>query len=221
MHDLNLLTEKGVYPYDYMDSWGRFDECELPPKESCYSESTETHISDQDYERAKTVWSNFDIRDLGEYHDLYSAIDVLLLTDVFENFRDMCLDYYGLDPAHYYTLPNFAGDAMLLMTGVELDQIHDLDMCEIVENGLKGGMCRVSHKHIKANNKYMKAYNEDIVLSCINYLDANNLYGLAMSQKLPYGDLQWSDDINNIDGGMRCENGLHGYFLEVDLGYPT
>ena len=71
MHDLNLLTEKGVYPYDHMDSWGRFDECKLPPKEAFYSELTKTHISDQDYERAKTVWSHFNIRDLGEYHDLY------------------------------------------------------------------------------------------------------------------------------------------------------
>ena len=128
MYDLNLLTEKGVYPYDYMDNWGRFDECELPPKESFYNELAKTHISDQDYERAKTVWSNFNIRDLGESHDLYLATDVLLLTDVFENVRDMCLDYYGLDPAHYYTLPNFAWGAMLLKTGVELDQIHDLDM---------------------------------------------------------------------------------------------
>ena len=221
MHDLNLLTEKGVYPYDYMDNWGRFDECELPPKESFYSELTKTHISDQDYERAKTVWNNFNIHDLGEYHDLYLATDVLLLTDVFENFRDMCLDYYGLDPAHYYTLPNFAWDAMLLKTGVELDQIHDLDMYEMIENGLRGGMCQVSHKHIKANNKYMDSYNEDVVSSYINYLDANNLYGLAMSQKLPYGDLEWSNDINDTDDVMQYENGEHGYFLEVDLGYPT
>ena len=94
----------------------------------------------------------------------------------------MCLDYYGLDPAHYYTLPNFAWGAMLFKTGVELEQIHDLDMYEMIESGLRGGMCQVSHKHIKANNKYMKSYNEDCISSYINYLDANNLYGQAMSQ---------------------------------------
>ena len=76
---------------------------------------------------------------------------------MFENFRDMCLDYYGLDPAHYYTLPHFAWDAMLLKTGVEPDHIHDLDMYDMIENGLRGGMCQVSHKHVKANNKHMKS----------------------------------------------------------------
>ena len=109
---------------------------------------------------------------------------------------------------------------MLLKTGVELDQIHDLDMYEMIEKGLRGGMCQVSHKRVKANNKYMKSYNKDVVSSYINYLDANNLYGLAMSQKLPYSDLEWSDDIQNTDDVMQYENGEHGYFLEVDLGYP-
>ena len=88
---------------------------------------------------------------------------------------------------------------MLFKTGVELNQIHDLDMYEMIESGLRGGMCQASHKHVKANNKYMKSYDEDVVSSYINYLDANNLYGLAMSQKLPYADLEWSDDIKNVD----------------------
>ena len=81
--------------------------------------------------------------------------DVLLLTDVFENFRDLCLEYYGLDPAHYFTLPNFAWDAMLLKTGVEIDPLTDQEMYEMIEKGLRGGMCQVSHKEAKANNKYM------------------------------------------------------------------
>ena len=219
-YDLHLLTEKGVYPYDYMNSWDKFDETELPPKDKFYSELTEEHIRDEDYERAKTVWGHFNIKDLGEYHDLYLKTDVLLLTDVFENFRNMCLDYYKLDPAHYYTLPNFAWDAMLLKTGVELEQIHDLEMYEMIEKGLRGGVCQVSRKHVTANNKYMKTYNKDVVSSYISYLDANNLYGVGMTQKLPYADFQWSDDMHGTEDVLNYTNGEYGYILDVDLVYP-
>ena len=132
----------------------------------------------------------------------------------------MCLEFYGLDPAHYYTLPNFAWDAMLLKTGVKLEQIHDLEMYEMIEKGLRGGVCQVSHKHITANNKYMKSYNKDVVSSYISYLDANNLYGVAMSQKLPYADLKWSKDIKNTEDILNYDNGEHGFILEVDLEYP-
>ena len=132
----------------------------------------------------------------------------------------MCLDYYGLDPAHYYTLPNFAWDAMLLKTGIKLEQIHDLEMYEMIEKGLRGGVCQVSQKHITANNKYMKSYNKDDVSSYINYLDANNLYGVAMSQKLPYADLKWSNDIKSTEDILNYDNGEHGFILEVDLEYP-
>ena len=149
IEDLDLLTEKGVYPYDYMDSWEQFSETHLPPKESFYSKLTGTHISDKDYERANNVWEHFKIKNMGEYHDLYLQTDVFLLADVFENFRTMCIDYYGLDPAHYYTLANYAWDAMLKKTNIALEHITDLDMYEMLESGLRGGMCQVSHKHVK------------------------------------------------------------------------
>jgi hypothetical protein len=218
--DLDLLTEKGVYPYDYMNSWDKFNETQLPDKKHVYSELTGDHITDNDYDRAQIVWDKFNIKDLGEYHDLYLKTDVLLLTDVFENFRDMCMNYYGLDPAHYYTLPNFAWDAMLLKTDIELEQIHDLDMYEMIEKGKRGGMCQVSHKHAKANNKYMDNYNSDVVSSYISYLDANNLYGQAMTKKLPYKGFEWSNDINNVDDIINYKDEDDGYFLEVDLDYP-
>ncbi len=94
-------------------NWERFNETELPPKEAFYSELSNEHISNADYERAQKVWKKFNLKNLGEYHDLYLKSDVLLLTDIFENVRTMCLEYYNLDPAHYYTLPNYAWDAML------------------------------------------------------------------------------------------------------------
>ena len=203
-----------------MDSWDKFDEQKLPPHECFYSELAGGNISDKDYKKAGNVWEHFKLANLGEYHDLYLKTDVLLLTDVFENFRTMCLDYYGLDPAHYYTLPNFAWDAMLLKTGVKLEQLHDLEMYEMIEKGLRGGVCQVSQKHITANNKYMKSYNKNVVSTYINYLDANNLYGVAMSQKLPYGDFKWSNDIKNTEDILNYYDGDNGYFLEVDLEYP-
>ena len=119
--DLNLLTDKGVYPYDYMNSWDKFDETKLPKKEYFYSQLYQENITDEDYARANIVWKHFSIKNLGEYHDLYLMTDVYLLTDVFENFRDMCLNYYGLDPAYYITLPNYSWNAFLSLTGVRLD----------------------------------------------------------------------------------------------------
>ena len=117
--DLDLLTDKGVYPYDYMNSFDKFRDKELPPKNAFYSNLTECDIADEEYEKAKIIWEHFGIKNPGQHHDLDLRTDVLLLTDVFENFRDLCIEYYGLDPAHYFTLPNFAWDAMLLKTGVK------------------------------------------------------------------------------------------------------
>ena len=194
--DLDLLTDKGVYPYDYFISFDKFREKQLPPKDAFYSNLTESHIEDDEYERAQRIWEHCGIRNLGQYHDLYLRTDVLLSTDVFEKFRDLCLEYYGLDPVHYFALPNFAWDAMLLKTGVEIDPLTDQEMYEMIEKGLRGGMCQVSHKEAKANNKYMgEDYDTERPSNYINYLDANNLSGLAMSMKLPIGKLKWKKKI--------------------------
>ena len=120
---LGLLTEKGVYPYDYMNSFNdKFNDEQLPSKEQFYSRLTEEEITNDGYKKAKQIWKHFDIKNMGAYHDLFLKTDVLLLTDVFENFRDMCLSFYGLDPV-CYTLPNFAFDAMLKLTGIEIDLV--------------------------------------------------------------------------------------------------
>ena len=217
--DLDLLTDKGVYPYDYFDDFAKFREIKLPPKEAFYSRLSETHIDDEEYERAIKIWEHFGIRNLGQYHDLYLRTDVLLLTDIFENFRDLCMEYYGLDPAHYFTLPNFAWDAMLFKTEIVINPIEEQEMYEMVERGLRGGMCQVSSKQAIANNKYMgDDYDKQKPSNYITYLDANNLYGLAMSQKLPTGKLQWTKKTPNV---MEWnENDNFAYILEVDLEYP-
>ena len=220
---LDLLTEKGVYPYDYMNSFDKFNDEHLPSKEQFYSRLTEEDITNDDYNKAKQMWKHFDIKKMGEYHDLYLKTDVLFLTDVFENFRDMCLSYYGLDPVYYYTLPNFAIDAMLKLTGIEIDLVYNQDMYEMIEAGLRGGMTQTTCKKVEANNKYMGSdYDSGKESSYINYLDANNLYGLSMIQKLPYRNLKWDDKITE-DDIINYNNGRTGYILEVlevDLEYP-
>ena len=220
--DLDLLAEKGAYPYDYFTSIDKFREKQLPPKEAFYSNLTESNIEDDEYERALKIWEHFGIRNLGQYHDLYLRTDVLLLTGVFEKIRDLCLEYYGLGPANKFTLPNFAWDSMLLKTGVEIGPITDKEMYEMIEKGLRGGMCQVSHKEAKANNKYMMDdYNANRPSHYINYLDANNLYGLAMSMKLPIGKLKWIKKILTETMIMDWnENDDNAYILEVDLEYP-
>ena len=104
-NDINkfiLLLRKGVYPYEYMDSWETFDETELWNKESFYSELNKEDITDEDHAHAQKVWEVFKIKNLGEYHDLYVQSDTLLLADIFENFRELCIEIYELDPAYFY-----------------------------------------------------------------------------------------------------------------------
>ena len=219
-YDLDLLTDKGVYPYDYMNDFKKFNETTLPHKKEFYSRLGEEHIEEKDYKRAKHIWEHFNIKNLGEYHDLYLKTDVLLLTDVFENFRTKCLEDYELDPAHYFTLPNFAWDAMLLKTGVTLDLIYDEELYKMVERGLRGGMCQVSKRLAEANNKYMgDDYDETKPSSYINYLDANNLYGLAMCQKLPYKDIKFVEGFTEEDIKNWSDLSI-GFILDVDLEYP-
>ena len=142
-----LIKRKGVYPYDYMDSFQRFSEKSLPRREDFYSILNDSGISESDHSHAKEVWSTFQIRDMGEYHDLYLRTDVLLLADVFESFRSTCLEYYRLDPCHYYSAPGLSWDALLRMTKINLDLIAYLDQQLFIEKGMRGGISTITHRH--------------------------------------------------------------------------
>ena len=146
---------------------------------------------------------------MGEYHDLYLKTDVLLLVDVFENFtRKTCIQYYKLDPCHYFTSPGLSWDTMLKMTDIKLELMVDIDMFQFIEKGLRGGASYIANRYVKANNKYMKEYDEKAPSKYIMYLDANNLYGWAMSQYLPTGGFRWMTEkhTNNIDLAKYNEN---------------
>ena len=159
---------------------------------------------------------------MGEYHDLYLQTDVLLLVDVFENFRKTCIRYYKLDPCHYFTSPGLSWDAMLKMTDIRLELMVDIDMFQFIEKGMRGGVSYIANRYGKANNKYMKEYDEKAPSKYITYLDANNLYGWAMSQYLPTGGFRWMTEkqTNNIDLAKYNDNSKKGLILEVDLEYP-
>ena len=128
---------------------------------------------------------------MGDYHDLYLKTGVLLLPDVFEKFINTYLEYYGLDPCHYFSSTGLSCDAMLKMTEIELELISDTDMHLFIENGTRGGISYLAKRQSKANNKYLQSYDVNEPSQFIVYLNVNNLYGRAMSQYLPYGGFKW------------------------------
>uniref|UniRef100_A0ABD2VS85 DNA-directed DNA polymerase n=1 Tax=Trichogramma kaykai TaxID=54128 RepID=A0ABD2VS85_9HYME len=215
---INLLKRKGVFPYEYVSSLEKLQDTTLPSIEEFKSSLTDSDISAEDYEHAERVWDCFKISTLGEYSDLYLKTDVLLLAEVFENFRKTCHEAYELDPAHYYTTPGYSWDAMLLYTRVQLELLTDIDMLLFIEKGIRGGVSQCCCRYSEANNRYMgNEYDptkEDVYLM---YYDINNLYGWAMVQSLPYGDFQWDDTPDYL---TLPEDSEHGYILEVDLEYP-
>ncbi|XP_071085832.1 uncharacterized protein [Haliotis cracherodii] len=217
---LPLLLRKQVYPYEYFDSEQRFSETTLPPKEAFYSSLSGEDVSIEDYNHAQAVWDAFGLQNLGQYHDLYVLTDVLALADVFENFRNLCLDAYGLDPAHFYTSPGLAWLAALKMTGVQLELLTDIDQHLFVEQGLRGGISMISHRYAKANHPNVPGYNPEQPNNHILYLDANNLYGWAMSQSLPVSGFEWVHTEDFPDVTQVLDNAQEGYILEVDLDYP-
>ena len=192
--DLNkfiLLLRKGVYLYEYMDNWQRFGGTSLPDKEAFYSNLNMEDVTDVDYRHKKTVFEYLINKNFCDYHDLYVQSDTLLLADVFENCRNMCIEVYELDPAHFLSAPRLAWQGCLKKTEVKLEFLTDVDMLLMVERGIKRGICHAIYRYAKANNKYLKNYNKYKEESFLQYLDANNLYGWAMSQKLPVSGFKW------------------------------
>jgi hypothetical protein len=219
--DKSVLA-KGVYPYEWFDSLEKFKETSLPPIENFHSRLNDADITPDEYLRAQTIFATAKCKNFKDYHDYYMRSDVLLLADVFEEFRSMCLCNYGLDPVHYLTLPSFAWSAMLKQTGIELRLITDIDQEQFISNSIRGGISVISHRYAAGNNAYLEEYDPSKETSYIMYLDCNNLYGASMSEELPFDDFIFltTDEIDRLDILNVDDHSPTGYILEVDLEYP-
>ena len=207
---LELLKQKNAYPYEYMDSFKKFVEEKLPYKECFYSsvkdgatghngKKLNDRMNDEDYLTCKEIWNEFNVKNMGDYHDHYLKKKVLLLVDVCEKFISTCLKFYELDPCHYFSSPGLSWDAMLKMTGVRVKKIGDIDMNLFIEKGLRGGISYIAKRYSKSINKNMKNYNPKKPSEFIIYLDMNNLHGWEMSAYLPHGRFKWLKNVDNFN----------------------
>lgn len=220
---ITLLLRKGIYPYDYMSNEKRFEEDRLPPREAFHSRLVGRECSEEDYAHAQCVWQKFDCKTMLDYHNIYLKCDVLLLADVFESFRQTTMNSFGLDPAYYVSAPQLSWDCMMRMTGCELTLLNDPAMFALLNDNLRGGISVITKRYAKANNKYMgAAFNPDERSSYIFYMDANNLYGWAMSEPLPFDEFTWvsAEECEQIDWRAQLDDQPYGFFVECDFDYP-
>jgi hypothetical protein len=222
-----MLTRKGVYPYSYMNDFEKFKETCLPPREKFYNDLSKKHISDGDYTFIHELWNTYNLKNLGELHDLYMETDVLILSDVFEEFRNFSLLKYRLDPAHYNTAPGLSWSAALLYTKQRLEIPIDPNMHLFFDKGLTGGASQVANPFAQANHEGMKEkFDPEVMRAYIAMFDCNNQYGWAMSQYLPTHGFNWVKLdtecsqfwTNFVLQQEDCQD--TGYFFEVDLEYP-
>ena len=204
-----MIKRKGIYPYEYFNSFKKFKETNLLDIDKFISSVNDCSITEKEYQRACDVWKVSKIKNLGECQDLYLKTDVLLLFDIFEKFISVCLKDYGLDPCYYFNSPVLSWDAMLKMTGIELQKIDNIDMHLFLEKGVRGGVSYISKRYSKSGQN-----------KAITYWDTNNLYGWVMIQDLPYSGFKWlsNKEINEFYLNIS-ENSSIGYVLEVDLEY--
>ena len=218
-----LLLRKGIYLYEYMCSWKKLKEPVPLTKECCYSKLNNENISDSDLVHVKNTCNTFNITNLGDYHDLYVYLDVALLADVFENFRDTSINIDKLDPAYYLSAPGLSWHSCMKRARIKLELLTDENMLLLFEKGIRGGMCNVIQKYARANNKYMKNYDITKESIFLIYVDANNLYGWAMSKQLPVDGFKYENDLSiftmDFIKNYNEESDI-GYLLYVDIEYP-
>ena len=221
-----LLIRKGVYPYEYMNSWDKFEVTRLPSIDKFYSKLNMSGIGESEYQHARNVWNKFKLKNMGDYHDLYLKTDVILLTNVFESFRSVCLSNYGLDPAHFYTAPGLAWKACIIKTGVNLELLKDPDMLLMFERGIRGGITQSVHRWAIANNPYTNTIH-------LNQLNTFNTWMLIIYTVGQCHNLYLLEEFKCIDVRENkvepkkmvetlAKNSKwgYGYLLEVDVEYP-
>ena len=168
------------------------------------------------------IYDLFSCKNLTDFHNVYVLSDTVLLADVFENFRNLSIKQYRLDPAHFVSLPSYTLDACLLKCKVKLELITDPSIFCFIESGLRGGLCKVTCRHAKANNPLLENYNSNHETSYISYVDCNSLYASVMTKCLPTGGFRFLDknEIESIDFMSIPDDNKYGYIIQCDLQYP-
>lgn len=219
-----LLTQKGVFPYNYIKSLKILKEKHLPAKKEFFNDLGQQHISQEEYEFALKVWKTFNCKTLKDYLEIYLLADLLILSDVFENFRTNCYSFYELDPLHYFSNAHFTFDAFLRFSGARLELLTDPNMYLFISKGIRGGLSMVGKRYSVANNKLMgKKYDPSKPSNYIMYFDCNNLYGVAMMEYLPHSDFQWiaEPSAELLKAVLSSpKDSAKGYILEVDMEFP-
>lgn len=218
-----LLFRKQIFPYSFLNSTEKLKYPGLPPQEAFFNVLTDQGISDDDYQHALKVFDVFKCKDFEDYLTLYVRLDTLLLTDIFETWRKMCFNNYGLEIVKYVSLPSYAFDVLLKMTGVELELISSIDIFNFINSSVRGGQCNATHRYGVANNKYLKDYDPRKPDEYILHYDVTNLYGTVMCQSpIPLSHFRWLSDkeIDNFNIYNLNPDGEIGYFVEVSLEYP-
>jgi hypothetical protein len=222
-NQFRMLRKKGVYCYDYFDSFEKFKETKLPSKDCFFNRLKNEHISNEDFDFAHNVFTSFNCKNLEEYTLVYLKSDVLLLADIFLNFRRMIHSNYGLDVCHYYSIASLSFDAMLKFSKVKIDKISESDIQNFATKSVRGGICVVNRKIVEANNHYMKNFDSNLPESYLMYLDFNSLYSKTMLYKLPVSNFRFleKEEIQNFDLDEVDLEGDYGFILEVDIVYPN
>ena len=225
-----LLERKGVFCYDHINTFERLEEPALPNQEAFFNKLSGEECSEADYAHAQQVWTEFKCNTLKDYMSLYLLSDICLLADVFETFRSNSLEEYQLDPAYYVSAPQLAWNALLKFINRPIPLITDPEMYRMIQPNIRGGICHASVRYARANNKFMGSlYDPTKPTSFIMEVDANNLYGWAMSQAMPDSDFEWLSDAECREMEHRLINVVErneifghnrGYIFEVDMDYP-
>ena len=226
-----LFLRKGVFPYEYINSHERFKETKLPPIEE-FNTVLKGKCTQEKYEHAQIIWKEFKCKNLGEFNDIYLRTDVLLLADVWNEFREMSMKHYKLDPSHYISAASFSWDAMLKHTGIKMELFTDMSMHNYAEQAKRGGITMASRRHFHANNPKCNNFNPKKPKSWLMYVDANNLYGWAMSQYLPTGNYKWEyseEFLNDSDNNQKVQNTIlkkrpdasRGCLLKMNSYFPS
>ena len=240
-NQFKYMITKGVYPYEFMSSYDRMYTSILPSQDKFYSRLNDSNISNLEYKIAQNVWDTFNCNHFIDYHNIYLASDVLLLSDIWETFKATCYKIYNLDCSYYFTAPSLSWDSFLKLKHdesdgqFEIELLTDMDMYLFYEKSIRGGISQISKRYATANNKYMQNYNNDLTDEYILYLDANNLYGDSMTKYLPLSDFKWSQneklminkDIKNYQDHEKLkqyilsipDNSKIGFTISCDLSY--